>query len=212
MRRIKHVVLCLSFSFFLLAALPCAGLKAAPSEARVALEETITRVFNQLKKPEMQHPSTRGAVLAEVEKIIRGLFNFPELSMRTVGPKWKSFSDGQKKDFMDAFEDLLRARYLDKLEGYNGEKVSYTGETRSAKGDKVEIQTEVHIKDKIVPVAYRMLKNGRWTVYDIIIEGVSMVQNYRSQFQSVLDKDDAGELIRLVRQKAIETRTQKDKG
>ncbi|MDR3175309.1 MAG: ABC transporter substrate-binding protein [Desulfovibrio sp.] len=207
----KHIVQSLCLCLILLVCAPCAPAKA-DSEAKIALESCIGKVMNELKKPEMKNPATRGQVLAEIEKIIKVLFNFPELSMRAVGPKWNSFTPEQQKNFLDAFDDLLRARYLDRLEGYSGELVAYTGETANAKGDRMEIRTEVTIRDKIVPVAYRMLKNGRWTVYDIIIEGVSMVQNYRSQFQTVLDKGGAEELIRLVRQKAEETRLQKGKG
>ncbi|MDR1489156.1 MAG: ABC transporter substrate-binding protein [Desulfovibrio sp.] len=207
----KHIVQILGLCLILLACAPCA-LAKADSEAKIALENCIGKVLNELKKPEMKNPATRERVLAQIEKIVKDLFNFPELSMRAVGPKWRSFTPEQQKNFLDAFDDLLRARYLDKLEGYSGEKVAYIGETASTKGDKVEIRTEVAVGDKIVPVAYRMLKNGRWTVYDIIIEGVSMVQNYRSQFQAVLDKGDADELIRLVRQKVEEARQQKGKG
>lgn len=184
---------------------------AAPSEARVALESTINQVLAELNKPELKNPATRSAVLNKIELIIRSLFSFEELSMRTVGPKWRSFSPDQRKRFIEAFEDLLRERYLSSLEGYNGETVNYLGENSGAKGDKVEIQTAINIQNKVVPVSYRMLQKGRWLVYDVVIEGVSMVQNYRSQFQSVLDKGDADQLITLVRQKADETRAEKNK-
>ncbi|MDL2279384.1 ABC transporter substrate-binding protein [Desulfovibrio sp. OttesenSCG-928-G11] len=184
---------------------------AAASEARAALEHTINQVLVELKKPELKNPATRDAVLARVENIVRGLFSFEELSMRTVGMGWKNFSADQKKRFIDAFEDLLRERYLSSLEGYSGESVTYTGEVASSKGDKVEIQTTVNFKDKPALVAYRMLKKDRWMVYDVIIEGVSMVQNYRTQFQGLLEKGDAEGLIRAVRGKADETRNTKNK-
>ncbi|MDR2801378.1 MAG: ABC transporter substrate-binding protein [Desulfovibrio sp.] len=206
----KYIVQSLGLCLILLACVPCAPAKA-DSEAKIALENCIGKVLNEIKKPEMKNPATRERVLADIEKIIKELFNFPELSMRAVGPKWRSFTPEQQKNFLDAFDDLLRSRYLDRLEGYSGERVAYTGETTNARGDRMEIRTEVTVGDKIVPVAYRMLKNGRWTVYDIVIEGVSMVQNYRSQFQAVLDKGDAEELIRLVRKKAEEARLQKGK-
>jgi phospholipid transport system substrate-binding protein len=177
---------------------------AAASEARDALENTINQVLTELKKPAMRDPAGRPAVLANIEKIIKQLFSFDELSMRTVGPKWKSFSPEQKTQFRTAFEGLLRTRYLNSMDGYDGEKITYTGETASTKGDKVEIQTVVESEGKAVPVAYRMLKADRWLVYDVIIEGVSLVQNYRSQFQSILDKDDVDTLIRMIRQKTEE--------
>lgn len=184
---------------------------AAPSEARTELEKTINQVLTELQRPELKNPGTRTAVLSRVEGIIRRLFSFEELSMRTVGPSWKNFTPTQKQQFMEAFETLLRETYLEKLDGYNGEIVNYLGETSSTKGDKVEIQTSVNIKGKPVPVSYRMLKKTRWVVYDVIIEGVSMVQNYRSQFQSVLSQGNVEKLIELVRVKAQEARAHNQK-
>ncbi|MCL1939279.1 MAG: ABC transporter substrate-binding protein [Desulfovibrionaceae bacterium] len=185
----------------------------AASEAHQALESTVNQVLDELKKPEWKNPAGRDAMQAKVESIILTLFSFEELSMRTVGPNWKNFSPDQKKRFMDAFEDLLRERYLGALEGYNGEIVTYVKETPvGSAGDKVQIDTTVNIKNKTVPVSYRMLRgDGRWMVYDIIIEGVGMVQNYRSQFQVVLQKGDPEELITLVRAKAEETREDNNK-
>ena len=185
--------------------------RAGSSEAHRVLENTINQVLAELQKPELKNPTTRKAVLARIEDIIDDLFSFEELSMRTVGPYWSSFTPNQKKRFMDVFETLLREMYLEKLDGYNGEKVSYLGETVSAKGDRVEIRTSVDIKGKPVPVAYRMLKKSKWEVYDVLIESVSMVQNYRSQFQDILVKNDAEKLIEQVCVKAEEARTHNKK-
>lgn len=185
------------------------GPASAASEPRTALESTVSQVLNELKKPELKNPATRDSVLQNVERIIVGLFSFEELSMRTVGPGWRDFNADQKKRFIEAFEDLLRERYLGALLGYSGETVTYLKETPVGNaGDKVQIDTQVNMKDKPVPMNYRMLKKNRWVVYDIIIEGVSLVQNYRSQFQSVLQRGNPDELIDLVRRKAEETKAQ----
>lgn len=186
----------------------------AASPARQELENTVNQVLAELKKPEMKNPATRAPILANVERIILTLFSSEQLSMRTVGPEWKNFTPDQQKRFMAAFEDLLRERYLGALEGYSGETVTYLKETPvGSGGDKVQIDTQVNIKGKVVPVNYRMLTKGggRWVVYDITIEGVGMVQNYRSQFQAVLQKGDPEELIKLVRAKADETRDANNK-
>lgn len=188
------------------------GARAA-SPARQALENTVNQVLVELNKPELKNPSTRDAVLNNMERIVLTLFSFEELSMRTVGLNWKTFSQDQKARFMEAFEDLLRERYLGALEGYNGETVTYVKETPvGSGGDKLQIDTTVNIRNKDVPVSYRMMtRNGRWMVYDMIIEGVGMVQNYRSQFQAVLQKGDPEELIKLVRVKADESRDANNK-
>ena len=205
---ISRLFLCISLPllavcFFAVA--PAA--QAAPSDARIKLESTINDVLAELKKPELKNPATQQQVLSKVEGIILRLFDFGELSMRTVGPSWKDFNGDQKKRFQTAFEDLLRETYLEKLNGYSGETVSYVGETASSDGARVEIQTTVTIKGKVVPVSYRMLKKAEWVVYDIIIEGVSMVQNYRGQFQELLQKGDADALITQVEVKAREMET-----
>lgn len=201
------IIICAALIVFL-----AGGPASAVSEPRAALENTISQVLNELKKPELKNPATRDAVLQRVERIIVGLFSFEELSMRTVGPGWRKCSADQKKRFIDAFEDLLRERYVGALLGYAGESVAYLKETPvGAAGDKVQIDTLVNMKDKPVPMSYRMLKKDRWVVYDVIIEGVSLVQNYRSQFQSVLQRGDTEELILLVRQKAEETKNKNNK-
>lgn len=179
---------------------------AASSQAHQELEKTINEVLVELQKPELKTQATRNAVLARVEKIIDRLFSFEELSARTVGANWHKFTPDQQKRFIGVFTTLLRESYLEKLDGYNGETVTYLSETASKNGDKVEINTSVNIKGKPVPVAYRMLKKSQWEVYDVIIEGVSMVQNYRSQFQQLLVSGDAEKLIDQVRIKAEEAR------
>jgi phospholipid transport system substrate-binding protein len=178
----------------------------AESEARQRLEATVNAVLAELQKPELQNPATQQQVLASVEKIILTLFDFEELSMRTVGPTWRSFSDDQKTRFQAAFTNLLRESYLEKLNGYNGETVTYLGENSSSDGKRAEIQTSVDVMGKPVPVAYRMIRKNDWVVYDMIIEGVSMVQNYRTQFQDLLSRGSIEQLIQLVDGKASEVR------
>jgi len=201
---------CLLLGAFIFSLCLFAPVKAeAASEARQALENTINQVLAELQKPGLHDPAQRKVIEANIERIVLTLFSFEELSMRTVGPNWKDFTPDQQKRFMDVFEELLRERYTDALEGYSGETVTYLKETPIGEsGNRVQIDTTVAVNNKIVPVNYRMqrAKNGSWMVYDIVIEGVSMVQNYRSQFQSVLQRGNAEELITLVRARTDEMR------
>ncbi len=173
--------------------------KAGVSAPRQALEERVTEIMDILKSPEFQNKATHEAAIDKIDAVIRTIFDFEQFSARTVGPHWPGFTPEQKKNFQDAFAALLRATYLDKLDSYSGEKVLFTGETASSKGDKVEISSNVVLKDKTIPVSYRMiLRNGRWAVYDLIVEGMSLVQNYRSQFQDILNSGTPEELIQRV--------------
>ncbi|MDR2076433.1 MAG: ABC transporter substrate-binding protein [Desulfovibrio sp.] len=197
---------CSCFFLFFVFLFPSSPALGAESEARQRLERTINAVLTELNKPEFRNPASQPQVLASVETIILTLFDFNELSMRTVGPTWRSFSEDQKARFQTAFTNLLRETYLGKLNGYEGETVSYLGESSSSDGKRAEIQTSVDVMGKPVPVAYRMILKTDWVVYDIIIEGVSMVQNYRTQFQDLLSRGSIEQLIRLVDDKAGEVR------
>ena len=179
----------------------------AESEAHQQLEQAVSKVLNILDNSDLTNPDSRLAALNKVQDALTGLFDFKELSARTVGPSWNGFSDDQKARFTEAFTTLLRTTYAEKLEGYDGGTVTYTGETVSTKGDRVEIRTTIAIKNSVVGVDYRLNKKERWMVYDIVIEGVSLVQNYRSQFQDLLVKNDAEQLIAQVQKKALEMKT-----
>lgn len=183
---------------------------AAPT-ATETIRQTVDEVLALIKDPKMHAPETRAPILQQVEGKIRTIFDFEEFSARTVGPKWRSFTDSQKTRFEDAFSSLLRETYIDKLAGYSGEKVDFLGEIKSASGDKVEVRTSILMKDKEVPVAYRLLdKNGVWKVYDVRIENVSLIENYRGQFKEILMKGDAEALIAKVEEKAAEIARQKN--
>lgn len=169
------------------------------SEPRRALEARVDEILNILKSPEFQDKATHDAAIDKIDAVIRTIFDFEQFSARTVGPHWPQFTPEQKKNFQDAFAALLRATYLDKLDSYSGEKVVFTGENASSKGDKVEISSDVVLKDKTIPVSYRMInRDGRWAVYDMIIEGMSLVQNYRSQFQDILNTGTPEQLTQRV--------------
>jgi len=204
MRLPRVLALCLAAAL-LFSTWPSPAL-AAPSGARVQLETTVNKVLAELNDPALHDPDRREALLTRVENIILEFFDFGELSARSVGPYWKQFSDDQKKRFVDEFTTLLRENYLDKFEGYKGETVKYLNETASTDGKRVEILTEISIGGKNVPVAYRLLNKSAWVVYDVVVEGISMVQNYRSQFQNMMKGGDAEQLIATVAQKAQEAR------
>ncbi len=174
------------------------------------LQTTVDDVLLILKEPDYGNPATRAPLRAKIEQQVRNIFDFEEFSARTVGKSWPSFTADQKKRFDDAFAELLLVTYLDKIEGYNGEKVAYTGEIRSSRGDRAEVQTIVRLSDgKQVPVSYRMMqKNGNWVVYDVLIENVSLIKNYRSQFQDVLAKGSPEQLIERVLSRIRELRAQ----
>ncbi len=190
------LTLCLSLPAFAPAAVA-----AEASPARKALEVSISRVLDCIKNPDYVNPATRPPLRRQIEDEVYHIFDFGEFSSRTVGPRWKEFSAAQKKSFSNAFADLLLTTYLNKVDGYNGEQVAYTGEIANAARTRVEVRTEITMKDGTrVPVAYRMMaKDNSWRVYDIIVENLSLVKNYRTQFQDILTSGTPDELIARVR-------------
>lgn len=183
----------------------------AASPSRSVLESTIDKCLGMLAAPAFKNPSTRDSQRAKIEVEVRKVFDFQEFSARTVGQRWRTFSDQQKQVFADAFADLLIATYLGQLNNYNGEKIRYIGERANDKGDRVEQMTEIATSDgKTIPVNYRMLpKSGKWVVYDVIVEGVSLVKNYRTQFQDILNSASPDDLTKRIRDKVTEVKNRK---
>lgn len=192
------------------ALLTATALAAPQSPARQALETAITGILEDIKSPAYANPATRASMRGRIETDVRKIFDFDEFASRTAGANWRSFTPEQKKAFSNAFADLLLSTYLEKIDGYNGEKILYTGEVSSPSGDRVEVQTDLKLNDgKTIPVAYRMLsKQGDWRVYDVLVEGISLVKNYRTQFQDILSKGTPDQLIARVQDKAREMRDQ----
>lgn len=197
------------FIFFALL-LAGAAMASPGQEARQQLEQTINSILDDIRSPEFANLSTRQQMINKIENSVRSVFDFGEFSSRTVGQRWRSFSADEKKRFEEAFANLLFTTYLNKITGYNGEKVQYTGETVSPDGKRVEIKSVIVLGDgRKVPVAYRMLpKNGSWHIYDVIIENISLVKNYRTQFQDILNSATPDQLIGRVEARAKELMAQ----
>ena len=179
------------------------ALAATPRET---LEVSLNQILDIIKSPAYANPAERDGLRKKIGQYVRASFDFQEFSARTVGAGWRNFSPQQKSAFADAFADLLINTYVNKIDGYNGEQIAFVGERLSPKGDRTEIQTVISQKNgKKIPVNYRMLpKGGTWKVYDVLIENISLVKNYRTQFQDLLRTTDPDQLIVRLREKASE--------
>lgn len=173
---------------------------------RQTVEVSLNQILDIIKSPGYANPSERAGLRKKIAQYVRVNFDFQEFSSRTVGAGWRNFSPQQKNDFADAFADLLINTYVNKIDGYNGEQIAFTGERLSPKGDRAEIQTVISMKNgKKIPVSYRLLPKGSdWKVYDVLIENISLVKNYRTQFQDLLRSSDPDQLIVRLREKANE--------
>ena len=207
--RIFAMICALALGLTVLSA-PAHAVPVPASPARQALETATNRILACIKNPDYVNPATRGPLRPQIEDEVLHILDFRDVSSRTVGPRWRGFSPQQQKQFSVAFADLLISSYVNRIDGYNGEQVAYNGEISSAAGDRTEVRTVITMKDgKKVPVAYRMLpKDGGWRVYDVLIENISLVKNYRTQFQDILNSASPDRLIERVRVKVQEVRQQ----
>ena len=163
------------------------------------LKGTVDRIVQILADPALQDkPEQRRA---EVRKIAEGIFDYPDTARRALGPHWSARSPQEQQEFAKLFADLLDRAYVSKIELYQGERVRYVGET--ADGDEATVKTVIATKKSSdIPVDYRMhRKDGRWLVYDVIIEGVSLVSNYRTQFNKIVQTESYDALVQRLRAK-----------
>jgi len=143
----------------------------------------------------------------EIWDIVYGIFDFKTISIRTVGRPWNTFSEQEKNDFIDAFSELLGTSYLNKIDSYNNETISYVSQ-EIQDTNKAVIKVAVIKQNGNIPMEYNILKkDSGWFIYDVKVEGISLVKNYRTQFASFLAKKTPADLIKRLREKNIEIKS-----
>jgi phospholipid transport system substrate-binding protein len=170
---------------------------AGPAKDRV--KEGVDKIIAILDEPAYKGGKKRDEMVKRVADLTEDYFDYQELSMRAVGEPWLKFSEKQRVDFVKAFSDLLKKTYLAKVESYNNEKVEYLDE--KVEGNRAMVLTEVVTKDKKMSANYKLIKKDRWMIYDVSGEGVSLVLNYRSQFDAILKKESPDALIKRIQDK-----------
>jgi phospholipid transport system substrate-binding protein len=167
----------------------------APTEQ---LKGEIDKVIKTLQDPSLKDPDAKRQHL---KTITEDSFDWIEIAKRALGRHWNALSDVQREEFVRLFRALLERTYLSKVEMYRGETVDYVGE--AVDGDHAIVRTKILTKQETeVPVDYRMLRHGdRWLVYDIAVEGVSLVSNYRTQFAKIIQTSSYEELRKRLQAK-----------
>lgn len=168
------------------------------------LRAAVDRVIKILEDPELKKPARAEERRAQVRAVAHEIFNFKELARRTLARHWRERTPEEQEEFTELFADLLERAYLGKIDLYQGERVRYTDER--VEGDFATVGSVILTKEGTeVPVEYRMLKNqGRWEVYDVVVEGISLVSNYRSQFARIIQRSGYAELVDKLRAKQVE--------
>ena len=161
----------------------------------------VDHVLEVLRDPNLRAESAKVTQKKKIESIANNMFDFAELSKLTLGYNWKKLNDKQQGEFIALFRVILENAYMDRILAYTDEKVAFDKEIMIAE-NKTEVQSRIITSSAEIPIYYRMLRNnGNWKVYDVIIEGVSLIQNYRAQFKEILLKDPVEELLKIMRKK-----------
>ena len=183
------------------------GASSAPAAAGVPTDQlrgAVERVLKTLDDPALKGEARVPERRVAVRKIANEIFDFSEIAKRSMARHWQPLSEAQKSEFVGLFADLLERSYISKIETYGGEKIKYTAER--ADGDFATVSTRIITKNGTeVPVDYRMIKRSeRWLVYDVSIEGVSLVSNYRTQFNKIIQTTSYNVLVSKLRNKQDE--------
>ena len=181
----------------------------SPIQAKAGLpldtiKEHVNNVLNVLRDPALQNEANKEAKEQKIESIANQMFDYVALSRLTLGRSWRDFNKEQQKEFVSLYRTILKKAYMDKILTYTDEKVVFDKEMMLAE-NKAEVQTRIITKSADIPISYRVyLKDGQWRVYDVIVEGISLVQNYRTQFREILANNPPEEVLKILRQKTGE--------
>ena len=192
----RHIVL---GAAYVLGVLTVGGAWAGPPTDQ--LRRDVERVLTILEDPRLKKPGTLPERRSALRQIANEVFDLPEMAKRTLARHWQARTPAERAEFTRLFGDLLERAYIARIDLYAGEKVAFVGE--SIDGNHATVRTRIVTKQgSEIPVDYRMWRpEERWRAYDVAIEGVSLVANYRSQFNAVIQKSSYDGLVRALKAK-----------
>lgn len=166
------------------------------------VKKTVDEVVKIVSDKELKKNDKKRRQL--LKKSISVIFDYGEMAKRAMGKHWNQRSAAEKKQFVELFAGLLENSYASKIESYNNEKIVYLKETQD--GEYAELKSKVvTAKRDEFTLDYRLYnQNGTWMVYDVVIEGVSLVSNYRTQFNKIITTDGYPALLKKLQTKTDE--------
>jgi phospholipid transport system substrate-binding protein len=190
-------------ALFTLALAVSGATAAGPTEVA---KEVIDNVLEILNNPANAGEAKKDYRQQQVKQLVDRHFDYREMAKRSLGQTWTKLNPGQRDEFVRLFAELLEASYADKIDKYARHiRIDYTGENLD--GEYAEVRTVVVRPNDRIPLSYRLLnESGDWMVYDVVIEGVSLVSNYRSQFGRIISESSYADLVRRLRTRVNEQR------
>jgi phospholipid transport system substrate-binding protein len=204
MRKIPLAVRTAVLVFFLLTLLPRHGAGSEASEMTARVKSAIDSAFVVLNDPALMGKEKTTERRARLRSAIQGGIDFEEMTKRSLGIHWRKRTPEERREFVALFSRLLEDSYMDKIEANYDAKVYFRGEKLNKKGTRGLVKTVVVTrKGTEVPMEYRMMKkkDRGWVAYDIVIEGVSLVSNYRTQFNQIIQRSSYEDLVKGLRRK-----------
>jgi len=166
-----------------------------------AMKITIDEVLRIIRDKDMKQPGKIDERRQLLEKVVGARFDYLEMSKRALGAPWNTLADQDKQEFVGLFRTLLTNTYADKIESYSGEGVQYLNERTER--DYAEVRTKVLSGKTEIPLDYRLINRAEdWRVYDVVVDGVSLVNNYRGQFTKILRATSYADLVDQLRKKS----------
>jgi phospholipid transport system substrate-binding protein len=166
-----------------------------------AVKTQVNKVMDVLRDSSLKGESGKKVKREKIRNISENMFDYTELSKRTLGQNWSKLNAGQQTEFLGLYKKLLEDAYADKIIAYTDEKVVFGKETNLSE-KTFEVQTTIITKKADIPIHYRVIQKGSdWKVYDVVVEGVSLVGNYRNQFKEILSNKTPDALIDTLRKK-----------
>jgi len=166
-----------------------------------AVKLNVNRVLDVLRDPKLKAPSAKETKKEKLRAIYKVMFDEVELSKRTLGLHWNKMNVAERREFVELYQQILEQAYMDKILSYTNEKVVFGRENKTSE-NLAEVQTKIVTSSKEIPIDYRViLSGGAWKVYDVVIENVSLIQNYRSQFNDILANNTPEQLLMILRKK-----------
>jgi phospholipid transport system substrate-binding protein len=165
------------------------------------MKDNLDKVLQVLHDPELKGEAGKQIKIEKISRLSEKIFDFSEMSKRSLGLYWKKLSDEQKARFVKLYRLLLKRTYADKIVSSRNEEIIY-GRVAENTSAYVEVQTTVSTGKQNISVNYRLMRvNNDWEVYDVVVEGVSLVQNYRQQFREILGKNSVEKLFDILEKK-----------
>src|SRR5574341_1279722 len=174
--------------------------KATPTEA---MRTTVSQALGVLQDQDLKKPERTDERVTRLKQIADLRFDYAEMAKRSLGSQWNRLGEGERQEFVYLFTEFLTATYVEKIHSYSGEEVKFLNER--LEGDHAEVKSIMVGKKTEIPMDYRLMKkDGDWKAYDVVVDGISLVQNYRGQFTAILRSSSYEHLVEILRDKIVQ--------